>query len=58
MLANNRQQLNGVRRRASLGIPSTLAGRGLGSVYGSAEASDVLAWLDARSSVEQGGPNY
>ena len=37
------------------GIPSSMAGRGLGSAYRSPEAKDLLYWLDAVLSAETAG---
>ena len=54
ILAVDRKQLNLMRRQLSLnGVPSSMAGRGLGSVYASPESRDVLYWLDAMVSAEQ-----
>jgi exodeoxyribonuclease V beta subunit len=44
-----RQKLN------SVGIPCQSSGNGLGSVYESDEAQDVLSWLELLSALQEGG---
>jgi exodeoxyribonuclease V beta subunit len=55
-LASNSRELRTVRTSLSrLGIPTELSGKGLGSVFRSEEATDVLAWLEVLEGLQQRG---
>ncbi len=56
ILASNRKELRSCREQLiAKGIPCQSAGAGLGSVYESDEALDVLAWLELLSALLEGG---
>lgn len=56
ILASNHKDLGACRQQLTAkGIPCQTAGAGLGSVYESDEALDVLAWLELLSALLEGG---
>lgn len=56
VLAGGHKDLQLVRQKLiQVGIPSQSSGKGLGSVFGSDEARDVLAWLHLYAAVERRG---
>lgn len=56
VLAATKRDLRMVRRALlAEGIPSQLDGKGLGSVYTSAEALDLLAWLELLATFSESG---
>jgi exodeoxyribonuclease V beta subunit len=56
VLANGHKELKLVRQKLTQhGIPNQSSGKGLGSVFASDEAADVLAWLELYAALEQRG---
>jgi exodeoxyribonuclease V beta subunit len=56
VLANGHRELRLVRQKlAQAGIPNQSSGSGLGSVFASLEAADLLAWLELYAALEKRG---
>jgi exodeoxyribonuclease V beta subunit len=56
VLAGGHKDLQLVRQKLTqVGIPSQASGKGLGSVFGSDEARDILAWLQLYAALERRG---
>lgn len=56
VLAGGHRDLQLVRQKLmQFGIPSQASGKGLGSVFGSDEARDILAWLHLYAALERRG---
>ena len=56
VLANGHRELRLVRQKlVQAGIPNQSSGTGLGSVFASHEAADILAWLELYAALEKRG---